>query len=429
VGREFKIRNVKPKIGWLITRQLAFVTLLVGYMFCFLPSVLGTPIHISFGGAAGGQALSRPSGIDQISVGAFDPANDALRIEASPGAGGVHTPSNADQVFDSIFDAANSALHVECISGCGGSSSWSGLTSPTGNLSLSMAGNSTTLTWTGGNQLDWGASGNELWQNTTAATSSANQSSPTLSLGGTVWTGSASLNDTWSIQDQPQTGTNGQSILDISQAGSTSPYNVLRVDAGINSSTTNSYANPNITVNQGAGSSNDFEQLWRNGTEYFAVSSAGYATQYGVRLNETLALPGTGGVDVIWGDTTHVIRTKLNNGPALDIATAGVNNIAYSTSPALDMSKGNVQQFSCTTPGASISPTTANLRPGYVMTFVFIQNATTACTVMFPSNIHGAGSVGTALGGINTQVFIVTANGTDLYAVGTGVQNMTGGTP
>jgi hypothetical protein len=449
--------------------SFVFCLLIAGFWFPF--SSQATPIHVTFVGAAGSASPSRPSGIDQISVGAFDPATNSLRIEASSGAGGTNTPSNADQVFDSIFDAANNAIHVECISGCagattetngvmngsqsvldlvagsnitltnsggnvtisasasGGSSSWSGLTSPTGNLSLSMGADSTTLTWTGGNELNWSADGNELWQNTTAATSSANQNSPTLTLGGAVWNGSASVNDLWRIQDQPQTGTNGQSILDLSQSGSTSGYSVVRVDAGINSTTMNTYTNPNITVNQAAGSSNDFVQLWRNGTELFDVSSAGYATQYGLRLNETVALPGASGVDVIWGDSGHVIRTKLNNGSTLDIATQGVNNIAYSTTPALDMSKGNVQQFSCTTAAGSLSPSTANLRPGQIMTFVFIQNGTTACTVSFPSNMHGATSVGTTLGSINTQMFVVSANGTDLYAVDAGVQNMTGGTP
>lgn len=108
-------------------------------------------------------------------------------------------------------------------------------------------------------------------------------------------------------------------------------------------------------------------------------------------------------------------------------SSSGVNDIAYSTTPNLDMSKGNVQQFDCTTAGASITPTTANLTAGQIMTFVFIQNGTTACTVTFPSNMHGATAVGSTLNGINTEDFVVTNNGTDLYAVP--AQNMTGGTP
>lgn len=60
-----------------------------------------------------------PSGFNQISASVFDPANNAIRVEAMPGAGGAHSPSDADQVFTSIFDEASNALHVVCISGCG----------------------------------------------------------------------------------------------------------------------------------------------------------------------------------------------------------------------------------------------------------------------------------------------------------------------
>jgi hypothetical protein len=313
--------------------------------------------------------------------------------------------------------------------GGGGSSSWSALTAPTGNLSLSMAGDSSTFTWTGGNEIQWGTAGNVLWQNTTAATSGTNQNSPTLTLGGTVWNGSASVADTWTLQDQIASGSNGQSVLEITHTGSSANNSSVSTNMGLESNTASSFNGANLWLQQAAGSSNDFLDTYRNGTYYFTVNSAGSASAYGLRMVETSAPSGSGGIDSIWGDTSHVLRVKLNNGPSLDLATHGVNNIAYSTTPSLDMSKGNVQQFSCTTAGAAISPTTANLRAGQIVTFVFIQNGTTACTVTFPSNMHGATTVGTTLSGINTQQFVVTNNGSDLYAVGSGTQNMTGGTP
>ncbi len=60
-----------------------------------------------------------PFGFNQISASVFDAAHNAIRIEASPGAGGMHSPSDADQVFTSVFDEANNAIHVVCIFGCG----------------------------------------------------------------------------------------------------------------------------------------------------------------------------------------------------------------------------------------------------------------------------------------------------------------------
>jgi len=105
----------------------------------------------------------------------------------------------------------------------------------------------------------------------------------------------------------------------------------------------------------------------------------------------------------------------------------GLNSVAFSTTPAFDLSKGNIQQFSCTTAGSTISPTFTNLTRGELMTLIFVQNSTTACTVSWPSNVHGAMIVSATLSGVNTQQFMVSNAGTDLYAVGP--TGMTGGKP
>jgi hypothetical protein len=68
---------------------------------------------------------------------------------------------------------------------------------------------------------------------------------------------------------------------------------------------------------------------------------------------------------------------------------AGLNSVAFSTSPAFDLSKGNIQQFAYTTGGSAISPSFSNLTKGQKMTLIFVQNGTTACTVTWPTNIHG----------------------------------------
>ncbi len=58
--------------------------------------------------------------INSVSLRVYDPSNNWLRIEASPGQAGTHTPRDANQVFTSVFDSSANALHVTCISGCGG---------------------------------------------------------------------------------------------------------------------------------------------------------------------------------------------------------------------------------------------------------------------------------------------------------------------
>jgi len=57
--------------------------------------------------------------------------------------------------------------------------------------------------------------------NTTAATSSSNVNSPTFTMLGDYWTGSASNTDTWGLQGILGTGVNPSSTLSITHAGST----------------------------------------------------------------------------------------------------------------------------------------------------------------------------------------------------------------
>ena len=61
---------------------------------------------------------------------------------------------------------------------------------------------------------------NIAYTNATAATSTQAQSSPVLSLSGQYWTGSASAQDTWSVQNQIANGTNGTSTLTFLHSGS-----------------------------------------------------------------------------------------------------------------------------------------------------------------------------------------------------------------
>jgi hypothetical protein len=102
-----------------------------------------------------------------------------------------------------------------------------------------------------------------------------------------------------------------------------------------------------------------------------------------------------------------------------------INSISApsSTAATLDMSKGNTQQLTCTgTVTGTVTLSTANLKPGETMTFIFVQHNTAGfgCTVAFPTNMHNATVVGIVLNEVSTQEFTVSNNGTDLYAKGSG---------
>ncbi|MGH9432531.1 MAG: hypothetical protein ACRD3T_13400, partial [Terriglobia bacterium] len=80
------------------------------------------PFLPGWSGGAGGAPQMTPTGLTQVSMAAFDPVNNALRIRAGvTPLGGQASPSDADQVFTSIFDTTYDAIRVNCVVGCGGS--------------------------------------------------------------------------------------------------------------------------------------------------------------------------------------------------------------------------------------------------------------------------------------------------------------------
>jgi hypothetical protein len=99
------------------------------------------------------------------------------------------------------------------------------------------------------------------------------------------------------------------------------------------------------------------------------------------------------------------------------------------TTPAtFDLALGYIQQYVCAG-GGSITFGTANLQPGAEMEFLFVQATSgTPCSVSYPSNMHGAGTVSAVLGSTTSQRFVVSNAGTHLYAVG-GASVCTPGVP
>ena len=129
--------------------------------------------------------------------------------------------------------------------------------------------------------------------------------------------------------------------------------------------------------------------------------------------------------------TSNTYITASSYISAASYLLSGINSIAYSTTPTLNFTLGNTQQFTCTTSAASIVPTVSNIASAKGMpggTVIFVQNGTTACTWAWPSTMHGAPAVSATLSSISTFHFVTSANGTDMYYIG-GTQGTTGGTP
>ena len=100
-----------------------------------------------------------------------------------------------------------------------GAGNWSSLTNPTGGLTLSMGAHPTGFEYTTQNDA-W------EWRNTTPATSTVSYGSPQLGLQGHYWTGVYSAPDSWFVQGNIGSGTNGASTLTINHVGSSGTASV-----------------------------------------------------------------------------------------------------------------------------------------------------------------------------------------------------------
>jgi hypothetical protein len=109
---------------------------------------------------------------------------------------------------------------------------WSGLGNPTGNLSLSNAGYTSTFNQT--SAVAW------LWANTTTGTVSTTNASPLLELAAQYWaTGAVQGTDLWTIGSSLAAGLNGVSTLTIAHSGSTAiPVVVIPETLGFGSDST-----------------------------------------------------------------------------------------------------------------------------------------------------------------------------------------------
>jgi hypothetical protein len=240
-----------------------------------------------------------------------------------------------------------------CGSGTGGASSWSGLTNPSGNLSLgSMGSYSSTWTWSNGNQMVWSGTGTQTLQTTTTATPSGNQNSPALTLAGAVYSG-GSVSDPWTIQDAPSATGTGWDTLSFLYGGPDTNVAIYTNTSFQSYSLSGFSGAANFVASRAAGTTADYLNFSQNGTTTFRVDTNS---------------------DLIFGNTAAHIKT---NQASSDIA--GTIAISAATSG----SHGFITNYG-SAPVCTVSPTS---NPGSVTWWVTTSTSSVTVSLSASSTI------------------------------------------
>lgn len=94
--------------------------------------------------------------------------------------------------------------------------------------------------------------------------------------------------------------------------------------------------------------------------------------------------------------------------------------LTFSATPTYDAgSLSNIRAVFQMTLSANVtSGTLVNIVKGQEITFIIIQDGTGGHSFVFPGGVNGAGDIDTSAGAINTQTFVVSNDGANLYPVG-----------
>lgn len=233
-------------------------------------------LGIAIGGAGTtGSVAIQTAGVQACVFDGATTAGDYVQISSTTAGdchdAGASLPSSGEIIGQVLTTNAaagtyNLAMQILFAGGAGGSSSWSGLSNPSANLSLSMGSFTSTFNQT--------SAANWTWANTTAATSSTVGDSPILNLNSTYWNGTASATDSWSLQNILATGTNGTSTLTFSHSGSTGTA-AIQV--------------PQLNVGSGGA------HLATSGSNFYVVPAAGGVLRIGDGSGDMIIVTAVGG--------------------------------------------------------------------------------------------------------------------------------------
>ena len=200
---------------------------------------------------------------------------------------------------------------------------------------------------------------------TTAATSSSNVNSPSLSLLGNYWTGSTSNSDTWAIQDILGAGANPPSTLTLSHLGGSTGATTVDVSSvgTLKTGAVNAGANTvSASVFQVPGAANlqidtarfgalgiRVQAIGANATQALTVMPSGTATESTFRLHNTSDPLNTGALQIdLTGTNASIGGVAFGTGSAPTMLTlsgmglqVGANDSGLSRTAAGVIAAGN----------------------------------------------------------------------------------------
>lgn len=296
---------------------------------------------------------------------------------AAPGTGKLSIYANNDGTFH-VINAAGTDSAI----GGGGSSTWNGITNPTGNQALSMGSN--TSTWT------WGAA-----------------------------TGANNL--VTLIDTANNTGTGF--LLDVETAAG-SAAGPIRIKSSNTSGVNINYTASSTAANAYFGVAGP--------NKYPPGGAGGPGSGFVAADNDIVIMPAgtarwdfpTNGHFLAAVDANYDIGQPGANRPrsiyAARRVVSGVNTATYAANTTFDLSLGDVQTVTMT--GNITTLTLSNMSAGQRVVFDFVQDATGNRTVAYPAAVHGGTAPGTVASKHNVQEFY-SPDGTNLYAVAQGITN------
>jgi hypothetical protein len=126
-------------------------------------------------------------------------------------------------------------------------------------------------------------------------------------------------------------------------------------------------------------------------------------------------LDQSGGSNLVFGKKDSG-RAFIANGAVI----SGLNSVTFSATPNFDANQGNTQKITLT--GNVTSSTLSDATAGETLNFAICQDGSGSHTFVWPSNVKGGMTIGSAASSCSVQSFVF--DGTNAYALGPGSTSM-----
>lgn len=277
--------------------------------------------------------------------------------------------------------------------GGGGSSAWSSLTNPTTNLTLSMAGNSSTFNYTSAVSHAW------QWINTAAATSGTSQPSPITEWCGNEWHAAASTQGCIDMQFVPGNGTDAPNSFTMTHTGSATGITSLvspgPIAAGWDGTHASAITLPHVGTTNGVPATGMQIEEPASATAGDWLWVAGPATGffYGVNSSSTVTMSqGELSQDVT--TTGSLVTTVVGAGGAAIPTSASVTGTNGSKQFIAATAHGIIVPLSCPDTSGSATAQVCNTSPTFTpaASDTIVYKTTTVNTGSLTINVNSLGA-------------------------------------